>query len=226
MAKIQYRNHFLAFTCVGFCLATVYSFIQPTVGNRQVSSFSFPNRIPLESWQLVKTRSITNRQLKKDKQEKLIASGKSYIYSQDNFSLEVKMLYLVGTRGNIHSALEKQIAIPTNLLKKAKIQKLEDVGFYLIFRDRKRAYLSSCINSRGEATVTHKQFSKNRYLHDLKYNLLLAWLFGQDTIRDRRCLLTNLSISLDNLQPEMADRILKEVWQDWYLWWQPRFPNL
>lgn len=226
MANIQYRNHFLAVTCLGFCLATVYSLIQPTVGNRQVSSFSFPHNIPLKSWQLVKTRSISNRQLEKDKQEKLIPSGKSYIYSKNNLSLEVEMLYLVGTRGNVSSVLEKQVAIPAKLLKKANIQKLDNIGFYLHFRDRKRAYLSSCINSRGNTSVTQKQFSKNRYLHDLKYSLLLPWLFGQETIRDRRCLLTNLSISLENLPPEIANEILQEVWQDWYLWWQPRFPHL
>ena len=226
MAKIQYRNHFLAFTCIGFCLATVYSFLQPTVGNRQVSSFSFPDRIPLKSWQFVNTKSISNRQLEKDKQEKLIAWGKSYIYSKDNLSLEVEMLYLVGTRGNVHSVLEKQVAIPANLLKKANVRKLEDIGFYLHFHDRHKAYLSSCINPRGNTSVTQKQFSQNRYIHDLKYSLLLSWLFGQATIRDRRCLLTNLSISLEDLQPEIANKILREVWQDWYLWWQPRFPSL
>ena len=226
MAKIQYRNNFLAFTCMGFCLATVYSLIQPTVGSRQVSSFSFPSTVPLKSWQLVKTESISNRQPEKKKQKELIASGKSYLYSKDNLSLKVEMLYLVGTRANVHSVLENKIAIPANLLKKADTHKLEDIGFYTIFSDKNRAYLSSCINPRGITTVTQKQFSQNRYKHDLKYSRLLPWLFGRETIRDRRCLLTNLSIPVKNLQPEIAYKILQSAWQDWYLWWQPRFPNL
>ncbi len=226
MTKIQYRNNFLSLTCIGFCVATVYSLIQPTVGNRQVSSFSFPESIPLQSWQLVKTESILNSQPERKKQEELIASGKSYTYSNDRLSLEIEMLYLVGTRGNVHGVLENQIAIPAKVLKKAETQKLENVGFYTIFSDRHRAYLSSCINSRGNTTVTQKQFSQNRYAHDLKYSLLLPWLFGQETIRDRRCLLTNLSIPVENLDPEVAYEILQSAWQDWYSWWQPKFPNL
>ena len=226
MAKIQYRNNFLTFTCIGFCLATIYSFVQPTVGNRQVASFSFPKSIPLKSWQLIKTESVSHRQPEKNKQKELIASGKSYFYSKNNFSLEVEMLYLVGTRGNVHSLLENEVAIPANLLKRADTHKLEDIGFYTTFSDKNRAYLSSCINPRGSTTVTQKQFSQNRYKHDFKYTLLLAWLFGKGTIRDRRCLLTNLSIPLENLQPEIANKVLQEVWQDWYSWWQPRFPNL
>ena len=226
MTKIQYRNNFLSLTCIGFCVATIYSLIQPTVGNRPVSSFSFPERIPLQSWQLVKTESILNSQSEIKKQEELIASGKSYTYSNDRLSLEIEMLYLVGTRGNVHSVLENQIAIPAKVLKKAETQKLENVGFYTIFSDRHRAYLSSCINSRGNTTVTQKQFSQNRYAHDLKYSLLLPWLFGQETIRDRRCLLTNLSIPVENLDPEIAYEILQSAWKDWYSWWQPKFPDL
>ena len=226
MAKIQYRNNFLSLTCIGFCLATVYSLIQPTVGNRQASSFSFPDRIPLESWQLIKTESIPHIQAEENKESELIASSKSYTYSKDSLNLKAEMLYLVGTRGNLHNVLEQQIAIPPEVLKKANTQQVENGGFYMIFSDEKRAYLSSCINSRGNTTVNHKQFSQNRYAHDLKYRLLFPWLLGQETIRDRRCLFTNLSMPIENIQPEVASTILQEVWQDWYSWWQPQFPQL
>ena len=226
MAKLQYRNNFLALTCMGFCLSTIYCFVRPTVGNRQVASFSFPNSIPLKSWQLLETQPVSHPQPEKNKQKELIESGKSYIYSKDNLSLKVEMLYLVGTRGNVHSVLVNKIAIPDHVLKKADTQKLENIGFYTIFSDKNKAYLSSCINPRGDTTVTQKQFSQNRYKHDLKYSFLLPWLFGKATIRDRRCLLTNLSISVENLPPEVAHTILQEVWQDWYFWWQPRFPDL
>lgn len=226
MVKIQYRNNFLALMCIGFCLATAYSIIKPTVGNRQVSSFNFPDRIPLNSWQLVKTESIVDSKSEKDKQEEIVTSGKNYTYSKDHLSLEVEMLYLVGTRGNVPSVLKNKVAIPAEVLKKAETQKLEEVGFYTLFHHRDRAYLSSCINSRGETTVNQKQFSQNRYAHDLKYSLVLPWLFGQDSIRDRRCLFTNLSISVENLPPETAYKILQEVWKNWYSWWQPRFPTL
>lgn len=226
MDKIQYRNNFLSLTCIGICLATIYSVIQPTVGNRQVSPFSFPDTIPLESWNLVKTEPIVNSKKEKTKQEELIASGQSYIYNKDNLALKVEMLYLVGTRGNVHGVLKKEIDISEELLKKADTKKLENFGFYKIFSDRNSSYLSTCINPRGQTTVTQKQFAQNRYAHDLKPTLVLRWLLGQDTIRDRRCLLINLSIPLDNLSPEIAYEILEEVWQDWYSWWQPQFPTL
>lgn len=226
MAKIKYRNNFLALISIVFCLGTAYSIIKPTVGNRDVSSFSFPDRVPLKTWQLVESESIIDREREKKEQEEIVAASKNYIYSKDRLSLEVEMRYLVGTRGNVPGILQNQVAIPAKVLKKAKTQTIEDIGFYTLFHDRDRAYLSSCINSRGNTTVNQKQFSQNRYTHDLKYSLIVPWLLGQDSIRDRRCLFTNLSIPVDNLPPETAYKILQEVWQDWYSWWQPRFPTL
>ena len=226
MDKIQYRNSFLSLTCIGICLATVYSLIQPTVGNRQVSSFSFPERIPLNSWQLVKTEPIINSQKEKDKHEELMASAKSYTYSQDNISLEVEMRYLVGTRGNVHKILEAQTDIPSEILEKADIKQLENIGYHTLFTYQNKAYLSSCINSRGHTTVNHKQFSQNRYTHDLKYGLLLPWLLGKETIRDRRCLLVNLSTPIENSKAKKAYTILQQTWKNWHQWWQPRFPAL
>ena len=226
MTKINYRNNFLGLICIGFSLATAYSIIEPTVGNRQVSSFNFPDRIPLKSWQLLGTESIVESKAENKEREEVIASAKNYTYSKDNLALKVEMFYLVGTRGNIPSILEDRVAIPAEVLEKAETKRAADIGFYTIFHHRDRAYLSSCINSRGNTTVNQKQFSQNRYKHDLKYTLILPWLLGKESIRDRRCLLANLSLPLDNLSPEIAYEILKEVWQDWYSWWQPQFPTL
>lgn len=226
MTKINYRNNFLGLICIGFCLATAYSIIEPTVGNRQVSSFNFPDRIPLKSWQLLDTESVVESKAEKKDREEIVASAKNYTYSKDNLALKVKMLYLVGTRGNLPGILEDRVAIPAEVLEKAETKQLADIGFYTIFHHRDRAYLSSCINSRGNTTVNQKQFSQNRYKHDLKYDYLLPWMLGKESIRDRRCLLTNLSLPLDNLSPEIAYEILEEVWQDWYSWWQPQFPTL
>jgi cyanosortase A-associated protein len=56
--------------------------------------------------------------------------------------------------------------------------------------------------------------------------VFLAWLLGKASIRDRRCLWTQLSIPVTELEPKQAYLILEKSWQEWYQWWQPRFPSL
>ena len=161
-----------------------------------------------------------------DVHEDVIASAKSYTYSKDDIVLTAEMRYLVGTRASVYYKLEAQNDIPKEILGKADIQNLENIGFHTLFTYQNRAYLSSCINSRGGTTVTQKQFSQNRYVQDLKYNLLLPWILGKESLRDRRCLLVNLSIPIDHVQSATAYTILQSAWEDWYQWWQPNFPTL
>lgn len=231
MNKINYRNSFLSLTCISICLAAVYSLIQPTVGNRQVEAFTFPDRVPLKSWQLVKTEPITNSPKEQKNEEEyedkeVIASAKNYIYRKENVTIEAEMRYLVGTRGSVHNILAANADIPLEILAQSEIQKLNNIGFHTLFTHEDRVYLSSCINSRGQTTVSPRQFSKNRYKHDFKLSVLLPWLLSKETIRDSRCLLVNLSTPIANLSSEAAHTMLQDTWQDWYQLWQPRFPNL
>jgi cyanosortase A-associated protein len=225
ISKSQWRSSFLAATCAGICLVTAYSFIEPTAGNRQVASFLFPNSIPLNSWQPIASEPLTEEKTEIEDKLDFIESTKSYTYSQDGIPLRVEMRYLVGTRGDISSLIQEQTAIPPEIVKQAKEQQLEGIGFHTMFIYQDRAYLNSCINPSGSSTVTGKQFSQNLY-NNFNSDILLAWLLGKASIRDRRCLWTQLSIPITESEPEQAYSILEKVWQEWYQWWQPRFPSL
>lgn len=226
ISKSQWRSSFLATTCAGVCLVTAYSCIEPTAGNRQAASFIFPDSVPLNSWQPTATESLTNERTEIENNQDFIKSSRGYTYIKDGIPLMVEMRYLVGTRGDISNLIEEQTAIPPEILKKAEEQKLEGVGFHSLFVYQDRAYLSSCINPSGSSTVTGKQFSQNLYAHNLNHTVLLAWLLGKASIRDRRCLWAHFSTPVTESEPEQAYQILEKAWQEWYRWWQPRFPPL
>jgi cyanosortase A-associated protein len=136
------------------------------------------------------------------------------------------MRYLAGTRGDIVTLINKHTNIPKQVVENTDIEKIPEVGYYILFSNRDRAYLSACINSRGNTTVTAKQFSQNRYSQDLKFNIVLPWLQGKDSLRDSRCLWVQLSTPLEKSTTSIAYQTLTKAWIDWYHWWQPRFPTL
>lgn len=226
ISKSQWRSSFLAATCAGVCLVTAYSFIDPTAGNRQVASFMFPDSVPLNSWQPTASESLTEKKTEIENNQDLIKSGKGYTYTKDGIPLNVEIRYLVGTRGDINNLIQEQTEIPLEVVKQAEEQQLEGVGFHTRFVYQDDAYISSCINPSGGSTVTGKQFTQNLYADSFNYNVLLAWLLGKASIRDRRCLWTQLSIPVIESEPEKAYSILEKTWQQWYQWWQPRFPPL
>jgi cyanosortase A-associated protein len=222
----QWRINLFAATCASICLVAVYCLFDPTAGKRQETAFVFPDRIPLKSWQAMDTELLSDRRKDIAGEEEHFNSGKRYSYRQNGIPLEIEMRYLVGTRGNVGNAIEQQTSIPAKLFEKGKVRQIDGIGFYTLFADRNRAYLGTCINSRGGSTVNMQQFSKNRYAYDLKYNLFVPWLLGKETLRDRRCLWTQMSIPTNSSNLETAEQILKTAWIDWYRWWQPRFPKL
>jgi cyanosortase A-associated protein len=226
----QWRSGFLAITSIGISLATLYTFIAPTAGNRPVSSFEFPDRIPLNSWQQVDSKSSINslsspQKIAQESQE-LVQSAQNYHYSQNGSDLQVEMRYLISTRGDVNSYLQKYTEIPPEAIKSQKIEQLQNVGYYSLFTSSNRVYLSSCISPRSLSNVTQKQFSKNRDSSDFQPQIWLNWLQGTASIRDRRCLWTHLSTPISKSDPKIAYETLETAWIDWYRWWLPRFPTL
>ncbi|MEA5581253.1 hypothetical protein VB620_07860 [Nodularia harveyana UHCC-0300] len=53
---------------------------------------------------------------------------------------------------------------------------------------------------------------QNRYQYDLTSYRILPWLFGQDVLRDDRCLWTQLSMPLNGLPATDVYPILESVW--------------
>jgi len=104
------------------------------------------------------------------------------------------------------------------------------VGYYGVLTHEGKAYLSACINPRGESTVTEQQFRQSLYATDLQVGRILPWISGREPLLDRRCLWTLMSTPLpsgkntDSTASEAAYKTLEAAWFNWFRWWQPKFP--
>lgn len=194
----------------------------PVTGKSTITSFVFPTAVPLPQWQPSLSRSLAGSLNKGPKS----LSGRHYQYTQKNLTVDIEMRYMVKTHGNVKSFIEKYYSLPLSSGQTTLVlRQQEKIGFYNLFTYQQRAYLSSCINSRGGSTVTAPQFRRNRLLYDMHLSRLFPWLIGQGSVRDRRCLWAHLSVPLKNSSPEDAYRILETAWEPWYQWWFPRFPK-
>lgn len=196
--------------------------LAPVTSNRTASSFIFPIAVPLPQWQLSSSRTLADSITKGPKS----LSGKHYQYIQKDLTLDIEMRYMVKTHGNVKSFIEKYYSLPLSSGQlRMVLRQHEGIGSHHLFTYQQRAYLSTCINSSGGSTVSASQFNRNRLVYDLRLSRLFPWLLGQGFVRDRRCLWTHLSIPLKNSSPEEEYRILETVWESWYQWWSPRFPE-
>ncbi|VEP12229.1 conserved hypothetical protein [Hyella patelloides LEGE 07179] len=223
--KNLWHHRLLTTTAIGISLVATYSVINPNAGNHSVATFAFPEQIPLPFWEYRGNQAINVSKLNSEKSQDVIQSANRYQYQENDTRLDIEVYYLTDTRGNVESLLVEQTKITPESLKTQEIEQ-QDNGYYSIFSDRDRTYLSSCLNPTGNSTVTQKQFSQNLDRRQLNLKLLGNWLLGKDSIRDRRCLWVTISIPNDNSSFLQPRGILEQVWQNWYEWWQPRFPSL
>lgn len=180
-----------------------------------VSSFTFFRAVPLSGWQLLSSTPLATQ---KEYPEYL--SGKRYQYMHANVPLTIEMRYLNNTSGEVKDLVESYTSIPASV----KLRYQTGIGYYSVFTYQQKAYLSSCINSRGGSTVTQRQFNQNRHTYDVQINRLLPWLLGQEKLEDKRRLWTHLSIPV-KISSFEAFQLLEAAWFDWYQWWYLRFPK-
>ncbi|MEO0854900.1 MAG: cyanoexosortase A system-associated protein, partial [Cyanobacteria bacterium J06648_11] len=141
--------------------------------------------------------------------------------------LDIEMYYLVITDSQIHRYLREYH--PEGIRQKEDVPELvrqqTDVGTHVRFQYGDRAYLSSCINPNGPSTVDKQQFEANRNTYDLQLARAIPVLLGRESIRDRRCLWTLMSLpAVDEVEAEASFAALEQVWPAWYAWWSDRFP--
>ena len=233
IVKQQWRSSLLAATSIGVSIVAIYSMIVPSAGDRPVSDFVFPDRIPLNAWQQQDSQALTTKAKPRAKETEeaeqdleIVKSAHSYDYTQGSQNINIEMRYLVGTAGGIDKYLRKYTDIPIEDFKSKQIEKIEAVGYHTLFTSGDRAYLSSCMVAGGDSNVNPQQFSQHLGNTNRQYQVWLDWLKGKASIRDRRCLWTHLSVSLKNSSPQLAYKTLETAWVDWYQWWKPQFPNL
>jgi cyanosortase A-associated protein len=186
-----------------------------------LSEFQFPATVPLEGWQQVNTQSLQNP--KKPK-----AKGQRYQYRQNQERLDIEAYYEPYTEGNVSRLLNLHAGIkPATVLLALKQQ--QGVGFYSVFNYQDRAYLSACLNSLGNTTVTGQQFVQNKYQHGWSLQRTFFWMLGHQDLLGVRCLWTLLSTpapaNAESTSLDTTYQRLETAWLNWYRWWKPRLPD-
>ncbi|MGJ5627875.1 cyanoexosortase A system-associated protein [Nostoc sp. CALU 1950] len=214
----QTRIKFLALVFSTGMLVLVKAILFPNPDKPKINTFAFSEKVPLAQWQpsvASPIKSLTN-------ENPNLVAEKHYRYVNNDLALDIEMRYLQNLyNADIGSYIKQNLAITSP----AAMRQRKGVGYYGVGVDRHKAYLSSCINPRGNSTFTHPQFRENRYFKDISFARIIPILQGQEALLDKRCLWVHLSITLGNSSPEAAYEVLEEAWFSWYQWWQPRFPK-
>jgi len=215
------RQGVLALALLGVGVTLLRLLLAPT-GGRQVSAFAFPERVPLPGWAQTGTRSLRD-EIPAD-QKRSIPAARQYRYRQEARSLRITMHYSVGALGSFdgYRAGAGNVDVGGNL----QTRRRPGTGHYKVFDGEGRAHLVSCINPDGAPTTasTDGFFAiHNRPGYVLQQ--LPAWLAGQQSLRDRRCLWAHLSVPRD--QGAAGDRYapLEDAFEPWVRWWQQHYPD-
>ena len=232
--QIQWRSCVLAIASIGTNLAVVYTLIVPTIGNRPVADFEFPDHFNLNSAQAIAVKSRQVSQKANNQEREVIKAYQKYQYIQDKHHISLAMSYLVGTSGDVETYLQKYTDITPEIIDAKELKHINGVGYHVLFTtsdrqaklNNKRAYLSSCISPRSPSNVTQEQFSQFRYQNDLQLDIVLDWLQGRASIRDRRCLWVLLSTPIMQSNIKTAYQLLENDWEELYRLWLPNFPLL
>ncbi|HEY9693942.1 MAG TPA: cyanoexosortase A system-associated protein [Oculatellaceae cyanobacterium] len=214
----QWRMPLLVITNAFAILVLGKVILDPSIVKDTSTTFEFPSVVPLPQWQLIESKALPGRNLR--------MPGKQYRYIQNQLPLDIDIRYVIETDGNIKQLIGKHTSINFSTAEPTlRIRQQPGVGFYGVYVDQERAYLDACINARGSSTFTSEQFIDNRKRYELQFNRLLAYLIADQSLRERRCLWSHLSIPLNDSSTETAYHNLETAWFSWYKWWSPRFPK-
>lgn len=214
----QTRIKFLALIFSTGMLVLGKAILFPNPNKPKINTFVFPEQVPLGKWQpsvAIPIESLT-------KENSSLVAQKNYRYVKNDLPLDIQMRYWKDFyNADISAYIKENFAITSPTVMRQQ----KGVGYYGVGLDRQKAYLSSCINPRGNSTFTHSQFRNNRYLQDINFDRIMPILQGKEALLDHRCLWVHLSIPLGNSSPEATYQVLEQAWFDWYQWWQNRFPK-
>lgn len=224
------RQSLLLVLCTGAIGALGYAMISnPTKSSLQApTAFDFPQQVPLADVPMLGSQAATAHLFKNGR----IANGRFYHYQHTPHPIDIEIRYItdgVANLPHLPSLLEAFTTIPpTAIQNSSTLKERADIGFYSLFVDRQTAYLSTCINPQGIATVTGDQFIANTtpslVSNHFQFDRVLPWLLGRQTLRDSRCLWTLLSTPIDAAAPDATMKTLETVGINWIRWWQAHFP--
>ena len=205
----------------------------------QIATYSFPQQIPLPGWQLTSSEPVSipqkeqnlpqqTRDMEADQMEagsrEDILSGQIYHYRKTGQDLTVNFYYIPSSSslGNIQFYYNSLAFLPDLPKLIEPLEKINPKGYHLQFSSGGKNYLTACINSMGKSTATVSQFIAYFYRPYLNPSQWLNLFNGKQTLRDKRCVWGQLSLS----KADGSDAELEAVWQTLLSYWQGNFPKL
>lgn len=230
----------MIFTVISLVIILCHFLLNPSAGLTRFGNYRFPPQLPLANWQFIESKSIPRpyqQFLKKEDipvqpdngeealnhvWEKDILSGQIYHYQRAGQSLIVSFYYIPYSSGDVES-YHDQFRAWFNLPNSIKLtEKQNSNGHHLQLSDPPQYELTACINSHGKSTATIPQFIAYFYRPYLNPSQWFNLLNGKQTLRDRRCLWGQLSLT----GAKASETELKTVWQELLAYWQTNFPPL
>lgn len=221
----------LSLTLFGLLGVLLKVILFPTEEKKQLTSnFVFPDIVPLSGWQQKET--IKLKTFKATPLGPGLAPGQLYKYVNNQGYLEVEGRY-EQYKGNINRYIVIYRNMPPATLK-PRIKYKKDLGYYGVFEDKDKVFLSACVNPKGESTATENQFSNNRFANGWGIQRTFLWIIGQQDLFDGRCLWTIMSVPITNYDPyqitlekDLEDEYqkLETAWVEWYQWWKANLPS-
>lgn len=211
----------LAFGSTLLALGKILVLPDPQKDDEQ--SFAFPAEVPLPGWKARASYALRNGTV--DGIEVRPFEGRRYNYDRAGVNLAIAMTYVTNPDANAQIFRYYSARLSSSGDRGSIVaHHSRDIGFYGFSIEKGRAFLRACINPRGPSAITYEQFVYNRYTYDLQFNRIFPILLGQEPLRDQRCLWTHLSLSTQQISPELAYSILDTAWRSWFPWWRDRFP--
>ncbi|MGB3237179.1 MAG: cyanoexosortase A system-associated protein [Geitlerinemataceae cyanobacterium] len=228
----QTRLPLLAFNLLtaGFVLGK--ALLDPRMG--QLTPFEFSPDVPLTQWQPVESERLKPLP-EPDTDGSILQVGRTYQYRQNDRLLDIEMRYVLRTQGEVENFVKDRRSQEDKKENKQpdRNEKIDatvgyepEVGSYVLLADKERAYLSACINPRGESTFSREQYKHNQDIYDTEFSRLIPSFLGREKWRDDRCLWTYMSMPLEGSNPKETYKLLESAWFEWNEWWQPQFPKL
>jgi cyanosortase A-associated protein len=207
----------LSVTCVSTLVVLAKISFSPTLGKNSLSEYILPQTVSLPKGQFIKSNDLPKSSPEQLSGNDAIVSAKRYQWTQENSTLEVENRYLINTDGNLNRLLERYKRIPISSASlSVAIREKPGIGFYGISSFQEKSYLDACINRRRGSTFTQAQFIANQTRYSLDPRQMVALLWGQERLNDRRCLWVHVALPLDRTSPKSTEARLEEAWFSLY----------
>lgn len=231
----QTRISLLGLVCLSLFGLLIYKILVPEETKKVTNpqEVVIPDNVPLSQWKLVETQSLDSIKTESSETEKPLV--KTYKYTNEQESLEAEIRYSK-YYGSFNQLIIRDLKLPAATIS-PDIHYQKGIGHYAFFEYDNATYLGSCINAKGEATVTLSQYNQNRYRHGWGLTRTFLWLIGQQDLVEYRCLWTIMSvpqvaeldfkINIDDNNKELneTEKKLEQAWLEWYSWWKKDFPD-